>query len=113
VINVSSRAVKYGSHDPFYSEANSAIHGLIKSLSKVYASEIHFYNLVPGLLENSTMFEDMNLNLRNQHRDRAGGSLMKVAEFANYLSAFIIQKYDLKEIPKIFDTDVMVGPQYL
>ena len=113
MINVSSRAVKYGSLDPFYSEAKSAVHGLIKSLNKVYESEIHFYNLVPGLLENSTMFENMGLNLRNQHRERAGGSLMSVAEFANFLNEFVLDRFDSKEIKKILDTDVMVGPQYL
>jgi NAD(P)-dependent dehydrogenase (short-subunit alcohol dehydrogenase family) len=110
LINISSRAVKYGSFDPFYSAAKSAVHGLIKSLNKLYAPEIHFYNLVPGLLEDSTMFEGMSLNVRNQHRNRAGGSLMTVGEFAQYLNEFVLEKYNSNEI---FDTDIMVGPQYI
>lgn len=107
-VNVSSRSVLFGSLDPLYAMAKSAIHSLIKSLSKLYSPYIDFYNLVPGLLKNSRMYLDMDPKLQSDHEKRSGGKLMSVDDFALYLKQFILINHRA-----IFDDiDIRVGPQY-
>jgi short-subunit dehydrogenase involved in D-alanine esterification of teichoic acids len=107
-VNISSRSVIYGSSDPFYAIVKSAIHSYIKSLSRLYSSNIEFHNLVPGLLKNSRMYLDMDLQLQSDHEKRSGGKLMSVDDFALYLKQFILinHKSHTDEI------DIKVGPQY-
>lgn len=107
-VNVSSRSVLYGSLDPFYAMAKSAIHSYVKSLNRLYSSSINFHNLVPGLLKNSRMYLDMNPRLRSDHERRSGGKLMSVEDFAIYLKQFILIDHR-KHVDEI---DIRVGPQY-
>jgi NAD(P)-dependent dehydrogenase (short-subunit alcohol dehydrogenase family) len=107
-VNVSSRSVLFGSLDPLYAMAKSAIHSLVKSLSKLYSSNIDFYNLVPGLLKNSRMYLDMEPQLQSDHEMRSGGKLMSVDDFALYLKQFILTNH--KAYPD--EIDIRVGPQY-
>ena len=107
-VNVSSRSVLYGSSDPFYAIAKSSIHSYIKSLSKFYSSSIDFYNLVPGLLKNSSMYLEMDPNLQSDHEKRSGGKLMSVDDFALYLKEFILINHKMHSN----EIDIRVGPQY-
>lgn len=108
LINISSRSVIYGSLDPFYAMSKSAMHTFIKSIGKSESAILSAYNLVPGLLKNSSMYLEMPSTLRVDHDLRAGGNLMTVDEFAYYLYQFIVEdKKGIKEI------DIKVGPQYL
>jgi len=107
-VNVSSRSVLYGSSDPFYAIAKSAIHSYIKSLSRLYSSNIDFYNLVPGLLKNSRMYLDMDPQLQSDHEKRSGGQLMSVDDFALYLKQFILINYKMH----VDEIDIRIGPQY-
>ena len=111
-VNISSRSAIYGSFDPYYSMAKSSIHALIKSLSKIYAPKIRFFNLVPGLLKNSSMFLAMDLDLRENHEFRAGGRLMTVEEFAQYLNKFVLNNLYYSEAKNNQEVDIKVGPQY-
>jgi NAD(P)-dependent dehydrogenase (short-subunit alcohol dehydrogenase family) len=111
-VNISSRSAIYGSLDPYYSMAKSSIHSLIKSLSKLYAPEIRFFNLVPGLLKNSNMFLSMNTSLRANHELRAGGRLMTVEEFAQYLAEFVLDNLNCSIFENGYEVDISVGPQY-
>lgn len=107
-VNVSSRSVLFGSLDPYYAMAKSAIHSLIKSLSKLYSPNIDFYNLVPGLLKNSRMYLDMDPKLQVDHEKRSGGKLMSVDDFALYLKQFILINHSAISD----EIDIRVGPQY-
>ena len=107
-VNVSSRSVLYGSSDPLYAMAKSAIHSYIKSLSKLYSSNIVFHNLVPGLLKNSKMYLDMDPHLQSDHEMRSGGKLMSVDDFALFLKQFILVNHTLHTN----EIDIRVGPQY-
>lgn len=111
-LNVSSRSAIYGSFDPYYSMAKSSIHALIKSLSKLYAPKIRFFNLIPGLLKNSSMFMNMDASLRADHELRAGGKLMSVEEFALYLYKFVMDNLYCSIFQNEYEVDVNVGPQY-
>jgi short-subunit dehydrogenase involved in D-alanine esterification of teichoic acids len=107
-VNVSSRSVIYGSSDPFYAIVKSAIHSYIKSLSRLYSSNIEFHNLVPGLLKNSRMYLDMDPQLQSDHEKRSGGKLMSVDDFALYLKQFILINHKMH----VDEIDIRVGPQY-
>ena len=107
-VNVSSRSVLYGSSDPFYAIAKSSVHSYIKSLSKLYSSNIDFHNLVPGLLKNSRMYLDMDPHLQSDHEKRSGGNLMSVDDFALYLKQFILVNHKMHGD----EIDIRVGPQY-
>jgi short-subunit dehydrogenase involved in D-alanine esterification of teichoic acids len=107
-VNVSSRSVLFGSLDPLYAMAKSAIHSLIKSLSKLHSLNIDFYNLVPGLLKNSRMYLDMDPYLQSDHEKRSGGKLMSVDDFALYLKQFILTNHRAYAD----EIDIRVGPQY-
>jgi NAD(P)-dependent dehydrogenase (short-subunit alcohol dehydrogenase family) len=111
-VNISSRSAIYGSLDPYYSMAKSSIHALIKSLSKHYAPKIRFFNLVPGLLKNSSMFLAMDTSLRASHELRAGGKLMTVEEFAQYLNEFVLNNLCCLIFENGYEVDISVGPQY-
>jgi short-subunit dehydrogenase involved in D-alanine esterification of teichoic acids len=107
-VNVSSRSVLYGSSDPFYAIAKSSVHSYIKSLSKLYSSNIDFHNLVPGLLKNSRMYLEMDPHLQSDHEKRSGGNLMSVDDFALYLKQFILVNHKMHGD----EIDIRVGPQY-
>jgi hypothetical protein len=92
--------------------AKSSIHSLIKSLSKLYAPKIRFFNLIPGLLKDSSMFLAMDLDLRANHQFRAGGRLMTVGEFAQYLNEFVLDNLYYSEAKNDHEVDINVGPQY-
>jgi short-subunit dehydrogenase involved in D-alanine esterification of teichoic acids len=111
-MNISSRSAIFGSLDPFYSMAKSSIHALIKSLSKLYSPRIRFFNLVPGLLKNSTMFFNMHASLRADHELRAGGNLMTAEEFALFLYRFVLDNYHGSNFKNGYEVDIKVGPQY-
>lgn len=110
-INLSSRAVTYGSNDMYYSEAKSAIHGLTKSLAKVHR-DCEFVNLIPGLIKGSSMFFSMPETVQNDHVRRAGGRLIDLDEFAEFVVNFICKK--LANWPENTGDciDLHVGPQY-
>jgi len=111
-MNISSRSAVYGSLDPFYSMAKSSIHALIKSLSRLYSPRIRFFNLVPGLLKNSTMFFNMQNSLRADHELRAGGNLMTAEEFALFLYRFVLDNCHGTNFKNSYEVDIKVGPQY-
>jgi NAD(P)-dependent dehydrogenase (short-subunit alcohol dehydrogenase family) len=111
-INISSRSAIYGSLDPFYSMAKSSIHALIKSLNRLYSPRIRFFNLVPGLLKNSTMFFNMHTSLRIEHELRAGGNLMTAEEFALFLYRFVLDNCRGSNFEISYEVDIKVGPQY-
>lgn len=110
-INFSSRAVTYGSNDMYYSEAKSAIHGLTKSLAKVHR-DYEFVNLIPGLIKGSSMYSSMPETVKTDHVRRAGGRLIELDEFAEFVVNFICKKMaNWPKNPGVC-VDLHVGPQY-
>lgn len=109
-INVSSRAVIYGSNDLYYSEAKSAIHGLTKSLAKRYENS-RCVNLIPGLLKDSNMYSSMSPDVREDHVRRAGGVLMDVNQFA-LIIVELLDKLMSGNVDFDSKVDILIGPQY-
>lgn len=110
-VNLSSRAVTYGSHDLYYSEAKSAIHALTKSLAKIHR-ESYFINIVAGLIKGSAMYLSMPKEVQIDHIRRAGGRLMEIDDLGK-LIVDLICKTESKVSKKIHGCfDLMAGPQY-
>jgi len=110
-INLSSRAVIYGSNDFYYSEAKSAIHGLTKSLAKIH-KDIDFINLIPGLIKDSAMFLSMPEQVQRDHLRRAGGKLLELDEVAECLVNLVAKSALSKPTNDGTCLDLVVGPQY-
>ena len=92
---VSSRAAIYGSFDPYYAATKSALQAYVTSVSNKYP-QITFHLIISGLIEESTMFLEMDLvNVKN-HRLRAENQLAHINDFGNFLfSAIESEKSEL------------------
>ena len=109
-VNVSSRAVIYGSNDLYYSEAKSAVHGLTKSLAKLYKNS-RCVNLIPGLLKDSNMYSSMPMDIRDDHAQMSGGELMNINQFAIFLVE-LVEKLTYGDTDFDNKVDLLIGPQY-
>lgn len=67
VLMVSSISAERGSFDPIYAAAKAAQIGLIKSLATWLAPRIRCNAIAPSLIEDSTMFNDMEPARRAYH----------------------------------------------
>lgn len=59
VLMMSSISAERGSFDPIYAAAKAAQIGFVKSLATWLAPKVRFNAIAPGLIEDSTMFNDM------------------------------------------------------
>jgi NAD(P)-dependent dehydrogenase (short-subunit alcohol dehydrogenase family) len=92
---VSSRAAIYGSFDPYYAATKSALQAYVTSLSSKYP-QITFHLIISGLIEESTMFREMDLVNVENHRSRAENQLAHINDFGNFLfSAIESEKSEL------------------
>jgi len=67
VIMISSISAHAGSYDPIYAASKGAISSLVKALATWMAPKIRFNAIAPGLIEDSTMFDDMSPSRRSHH----------------------------------------------
>jgi hypothetical protein len=81
---VSSRAAIYGSFDPYYAATKSALQAYVTSVSNKYP-QITFHLIISGLIEESTMFLEMDLVNVENHRLRAENQLAHINDFGNFL----------------------------
>lgn len=110
-INSSSRSVVFGSHDSYYSQAKSAIHGLIKSLAIIDRGS-QYINLVPGLIKGSSMYWKMTPEIRLDHERRAGGTLVDIDEFVQVVASLVNKVDESKDLKIAYEVDIYIGPQY-
>jgi len=71
IIIVSSISAQRGSYDPIYAASKGALISFMKSLSQVRPLKIRANAVAPGLLEDSSMFKDMEVSRREFHTDQA------------------------------------------
>jgi len=87
VILVSSIAAERGSFDPFYAASKGAMIPFAKSLATLKGQDITAITILPGPIENSTMFGDMSSETQQSHRQQAPrGRLLQPHELAKVIS---------------------------
>ncbi len=109
LINISTRSVKYGSFDIPYAAAKSAIHNTVFSLRDKFLENQKVINIVSGLIENSSMFNQMTLENISSHRKRAVKELLTPVEFANTLIE-ICKNIQSNEYSNY--SEILIGPDY-
>ena len=60
IVFIGSISGSAGSYDEVYASSKSAINGLIKSLAKKSKNSMRFNSIAPGLINNSTMFQQFS-----------------------------------------------------
>jgi NADP-dependent 3-hydroxy acid dehydrogenase YdfG len=108
-VNISTRSVKHGSFDIPYVAAKSAIHNSIFSLKDKISENQKIINIVSGLIENSTMFNQMSAENISSHRNRADKNLLTLDEFANILIELC---KDIENNKYIKYSEIIIGPDY-
>jgi len=68
VLFVSSISGSRGSFDPIYAASKAAQNAFVKSLSSWLSPQIRVNALAPGLIQDSTMFNDMSVERREHHK---------------------------------------------
>ena len=111
--NISSRSALLGSYDSSYAVTKSVVHVLMKSLPKIYGNRLTCFNFVLGLIENSNMFKKMSEQEQQNHRDRAGGRLMKIEDCADEIIEYMKSTMSYPAESQDTQTDIAIGPQYL
>lgn len=109
LINISSRSVKHGSFDIPYVAAKAAVHNSVFSIKDKLLEKQKTINIVSGLIENSTMFNQMSSENIISHRNRAGTGLVTTGAFAGELIKLCREIEDKK-----FDkySEIIIGSDY-
>ena len=66
----SSISAQRGSFDPIYAGSKGALLSLVKSLAKALPSGARVNAIAPGLIQDSKMFHDMNIERQEYHRSQ-------------------------------------------
>lgn len=68
IIMVSSISAQKGSYDPIYAASKGAVLSFVKSLASSLSPRIRVNAIAPGLIKDSTMYENMDPDRREFHR---------------------------------------------
>lgn len=71
LIAVSSISSDRGSYDPIYAASKGALVSFIKSLSQVRPLKVRANAISPGLITDTTMYQDMDIKRRQNHCNSA------------------------------------------
>jgi short-subunit dehydrogenase len=107
-IFISSRAAKYPSFDVYYSAVKSGVSAALRSLNATAHSESKFLSVVPGLIIGSTMYEEMDTNVRESHKVRSNNKLLDINQAAREIFNIIDNKNKF-----INGEMIEIGPSYL
>ena len=107
IIYLSSRAALYPSFDVNYSVVKAGLMAGLRSLSRVAPPNQRFLSLAPGLIEDSSMYREMSPAVQENHRLRAGGSLLTMEEFANQCLEIVNNSEDFAQ-----GATIELGPVY-
>ena len=84
ILMFSSISAQRGSFDPIYAASKSALHGFVKSLAVSLPEGVRINAIAPGLIEDSSMFEDMSPDRQDFHRSQIpSGALLQQSDLAN------------------------------
>jgi NADP-dependent 3-hydroxy acid dehydrogenase YdfG len=109
LVNISTRSVKYGSFDILYAAAKAAVHNSVFSINDKLQGKQKTINIVSGLIENSTMFNQMSPENINSHRNRARTELITIEVFAKELIK-ICRDIDDGKLNKY--SEIVIGSDY-
>lgn len=106
-IFVSSRAVKYPSFDVYYSAIKAGLVSALRSLSLFAHPESKLISVMPGLIEKSQMYLEMEEYIRKSHHLRSNNGLLSILGTASAIFEVIENKDN-------FDNGALVeiGPSY-
>jgi 3-oxoacyl-[acyl-carrier protein] reductase len=86
VIIVSSVSAERGSYDPIYAASKGALISFMKSLSQCKPLRIRANAITPGLIEDSTMFDDMSPSRQAVHLSKSPtGKLTKIEDLSQII----------------------------
>ena len=87
-----SVAAEGNSFDVAYASSKAALRGMTQAMSKKLASTQRIYLLEPTTIEDSRMFNEMNEEIKNRHREKALGNLLKIEEVSEYLLQLMLDE---------------------
>jgi 3-oxoacyl-[acyl-carrier protein] reductase len=83
---IGSIAAERGSFDPFYAASKGALIPFAKSLATGHGAKLTVTVVLPGPIEDSTMFNEMAPEIQERHRQQSPrGALLLAADFAQIL----------------------------
>ena len=86
VIIVSSISAQRGSYDPIYAASKGALISFMKSLSQVKPLKTRANIIAPGLLKNSSMYNEMEASRRTFHAEQtATGKLTNMEDLSKII----------------------------
>ncbi len=86
ILMMSSISAERGSFDPIYAASKGAVLSFVKSQAKAMKGRPRVNALTPGLIQDSSMFLDMDEVIRNRHiSDTATGELLKLDDLAKII----------------------------
>lgn len=109
LINISSRSVEHGSFDIPYAISKASIHQFVFSTRNRISKDQNVVNVVSGLIQNSTMFNEMSLETKTNHQHRASAELITVENFV--IELFKLCK-DLEDGKYTSYALIKIGPDY-
>lgn len=87
LIIVSSIAAERGSFDPFYAASKGAMIPFVKSLATQYGEQFSTVAVLPGPIEDSTMFVEMDAETQARHLGQSPrGAILNPTELAAMLA---------------------------
>lgn len=85
IIMISSISAQRGSYDPIYAASKGAILSFVKSLA-VGLGGIRINAIAPGLIEDSTMYNEMSLDRQKFHRSQTSNNrLINISDLSNII----------------------------
>lgn len=85
IIMISSISAQKGSYDPLYSASKGAILSFVKSLA-IGLNGVRVNAIAPGLIENSTMYNDMSVERRELHKSQTSNKqLLSIVDLSNII----------------------------
>ena len=87
MIVIGSIAASRSSFDPHYSAIKSSLESFIRSYSKKLDCDRSIVTLSPSLIENSKMYNDMDVFTREMHSSRSNNKLLSAEQVANLIFA--------------------------
>ncbi|MBT4889000.1 MAG: SDR family oxidoreductase [Rhodospirillales bacterium] len=86
IIMMSSISAQRGSFDPIYAAAKGAIISFVKSQARAMNGRPRINAIMPGLINDSTMFHDMAPEIQKRHiQDTAAGALLELEDLGQII----------------------------
>jgi short-subunit dehydrogenase len=104
---LSSRSAIYPSFDVFYSATKSGVSAALRSLGANDKNGNKYFSIAPGLIKESTMFQEMSTEIREKHVSRSGDSLLSTDELAQLIFGVLDDRDSFKN-----GQIIEIGPSY-